>query len=92
MSNPHAETVYHYHYEGEDYSGDRTSFGPYSKGQLVRPKRGKAIVYVDPDNPTDSVYIKRVSKPNIGLMAFVLGVVLAGLFLVGSGLMRIIRD
>ena len=92
VSNPHADIIYHYQYEGKDYSGDRTGFVPYSKGQLVRPRRGKATVYVDPDNPSESVYIKGVSKPNIGAMAFVLGVVLAGLLLVGSGLMRIVRD
>lgn len=92
VDNPHADIVYNYQYEGKDYSGERTGFGPYSKGQLIRPNRGKATVYVNPDNPSDSVYIKGVSKPNVGAMAFALGMALAGLFLVGTGLMNIVRD
>ena len=79
-------------FNGIDYSGDRTGFGPYSKGGLIRPKRGRATVYVNPENPSQSVYIKGVSKPNLGAMAFALALGLAGLFLLALGLKNIIRD
>ena len=92
VSNPHVDVVYRYHFDGVEYVGDRTGFGPYSKGQLVRPRRGKANIYVNPDNPAESVYIKGVSKPNIGAMAFAFGMGLFGALLVGIGLINIVKD
>ena len=73
VSNPHVEVIYHYDYQGVSYSGDRLGFGPCSKGQLERPSRGKATVYVNPSKPADSVYVKGVSKPNLGALAVALG-------------------
>ena len=91
-SNPHVDVVYRYHFDGIEYVGDRTGFGPYSKGQLVRPRRGKANIYVNPDNPAESVYIKGVSKPNLGAMAFAFAMGLFGVLLVGVGLKNIVKD
>lgn len=92
VENPHADIVYNYQYDGKNYSGERTGFGPYSKGQLIRPKKEVATVYVNPDKPSESVYIKGVSKPNLGAMAFSLGLALVGLILVMWGLKNIVRD
>lgn len=91
--NHHVDVVYRYHIEGIEYVGDRTGFGPYSKGQLIRPNRhGKAPIYVNPDNPADSVYIKGISKPNIGAMIFALGMGLLGVIFIGMGLKNMFRD
>ena len=90
VSNPHVNVVYHYAYDGVEYTGDRTGFGPYSKGKLERPRRGKATVYVDPENPADSVYIKGVSLPNLGGLGVAVAMILAGLFFIGSGLKSIL--
>ena len=92
VSNPHVDVVYRYRFDGIEYVGDRTGFGPYSKGQLVRPRRGKANIYVNPDNPAESVYIKGVSKPNIGAMAVAFAMGLFGALLVGMGLINIVKD
>jgi len=92
-SNPHLDLVYHYQIDGVKYVGNRTGFGPYSKGQLERPNRkGKINVYVNPDDPNESVYIKGISKPNLGAMLFALGIGLFGLILSGMGLLNIIKD
>ena len=80
-SNPHYDVLYHYTYEGVEYSGDITGFGPYSKGELKRPRGGRATIYVNPDNPAESVYVKGVSKPNLGFMAFLIAMGLFGLIL-----------
>ena len=89
--NPHVEVLYRYEYDGLTYTGDRTGFGPYSKGQLNRPKRGVAQVYENPEKPSESVYIKGVSKPNLGALAFAIGLGLAGLCLAYLGLRGLIR-
>ena len=90
VSNPHFDVLYHYAYDGVDYSGDITGFGPYNTGQLKRPGRGRrATVYVNPENPSQSVYVKGVSKPNLGFLALGIGMGLVGLFLGFSGLKNV---
>ena len=53
---------------------------------------GKTYIYVNPDNPAESVYIKGVSKPNLGAMAFAFAMGLFGVLLVGMGLKNIVKD
>ena len=47
---------------------------------------------MNPDNPAESVYIKGVSKPNLGAMAFAFDMGLFGVLLVGVGLKNIVKD
>ena len=90
VQNPHIDILYHYSYQGADYSGDVTGFGPYSKGQLKRPNRkGIATVYVNPDDPYQSVYVKGVSKPNLGFLALGIAMGLFGVFMALLGLRNI---
>lgn len=89
VQNPHFDVLYHYSYDGAEYSGDRTGFGPYSKGQLKRPRRGHATVYVNPETPEQSVYVQGVSKPNLGFIAFGIAMGLFGVFLALLGLKNI---
>lgn len=78
-STSYAKVLYTYEYGGETYTGDRTGFGSYHISKVKRPRRGKAEVYVDPEEPSESVYIKGVSKANLGGVAVAIGLVLAGL-------------
>ena len=71
VSNPHALVSYRYEVSDQNYTGERLSFGPYSKGQLIRPRSGRATIYYDPDNPAEAVYIKGVSRSNIYFMGVV---------------------
>ena len=71
VSNPHAHVTYHYDVDGQSYTGERLGFGPYSKGQLIRPRRGRATIYYDPTDPKKSVYIKGISRPNMYFMGVI---------------------
>lgn len=71
VDNPAPIVSYHYDVNGQTYTGERLGFGPYSKGQLVRPRRGRATIYYDPNDPKESVYIKGISKPNMYFMGVV---------------------
>ena len=71
VSNPHVDVTYQYEVDGQSYTGERLGFGPYSKGQLIRPRRGRATIYYDPNDPKESVYIKGISRPNMYLMGVV---------------------
>ena len=86
------KVVYNYQYEGAEYEGDRTGFGPYASRQLERPKRGQATVYVNPQRPSESVYAKGVSKNNLGGLAVGIGFVLAGLYFIAIAVRAIIKD
>ena len=90
VGNPHFDVLYHYTYEGGDYSGDVTGFGPYSHGQLERPKRGHATVYVNPENPSESVYVKGVSKPNLAFLVLGVAMGVFGVFVGMLGLRNIV--
>jgi len=79
VANPHALVSYRYEVSDQNYTGERLSFGPYSKGQLKRPRSGRATIYYDPDNPVEAVYIKGVSRNNIFFMGVVGLVGLIGL-------------
>lgn len=93
VQNPHIDILYHYSYQGADYSGDKTGFGPYSKGQLKPPNRkGIATVYVNPENPTESVYVQGVSKPNLGFIALGIAMGLFGALLALWGLRNLTRN
>lgn len=88
-SNPAFDIIYHYEHDGKRYRGDKTGFGPYSTGQLDRPKRGKITVHYNPNNPSESVYIKGVSKPNLGGLAVSIGMILFGFISLCAALRRI---
>ena len=92
VSNPHVDVVYHYDYQGVSYRGDTLGFGPYSKGQLERPSRGKATVYVNPSKPAESVYVKGVSKPNLGALAVALGLGVFGGFMAFNGIRSLLKE
>lgn len=79
-STSYAKVLYTYEYGGQTYTGDRTGFGSYHISKVKRPRRGKAEVYVDPEEPSESVYIKGVSKANLGGVAVAIGLILAGLW------------
>jgi len=92
IQNPHFDVVYQYNYEDVEYIGDVTGFGPYSKGQLKRPDRhGKITVHVNPSSPEESVYVKGVSKPNIGAMAVAAGLGVVSVLCAFFGLRLIFR-
>lgn len=90
--NPTASVTYHYEVNGQSYTGDRLGFGPYSKGQLIRPRRGKAAVYYNPNDPKESVYIKGISRPNIYFMGVVGVSGLIGLVFLWLGIKRIFKS
>ncbi|MDA8707990.1 DUF3592 domain-containing protein [Hellea sp.] len=79
-STQYIEVLYNYEYEGSAYTGDTTGFGPYTRRTFKRPRRGKSEVYVNPQDPSESVYIQGVSKPNLAGIALAIGLVLAGLW------------
>jgi len=83
--------AYSYNYETIDYTGDRTGFGPYQAGDVDRPRRGKMTVYINPEDPAQSVYIKGTSKNNLGALAVGIGLTLAGLFFAFLSLMAIVK-
>lgn len=89
--NPHFEVTYHYAVDGIEYTGERLGFGPYEKGQLVRPEHGLATVYYDPDNPAESVYLRGVSQPNLYALALSVGLAVFGALLGVWGLWKIYR-
>ena len=92
-STTHVELAYKYHYNGVDYEGHRTGFGPYASGKVTRPSRkGKAAIYINPERPSQSVYVKGVSKNNLGGLAFALGLVFAGLYLAFLTFRAIMKD
>ena len=79
QSNPHFNVVYHFTVDDVAYRGDTLGFGPYSKGQLKRPDRHRnATIHYNPADPTQSVYIKGVSTPNLFFLLFALGLGLLG--------------
>ncbi|MEP2988873.1 MAG: DUF3592 domain-containing protein [Parasphingorhabdus sp.] len=90
-TNPHADVLYHYEHAGRTYTGDSLGFGPYSTGQLIRPKNGMATIYFDPERPSNSVYIKGISQPNLGALALAIGLSIMGLILVVFGIKGIVR-
>ena len=90
-STTYVELAYNYSFGGVDYNGDRTGFGP--PGTIERPKRERvATVYVNPDRPLDSVYVKGVSKNNLGALAVGIGLVLAGLYFLFLALRSLLRQ
>lgn len=76
-SSSQVQILYHYQYDGVEYAGDQTGFGP---TKAERPRRGQATIYVNPQTPSESVYTKGVSKNNLGGLAVGIGLIFAGLF------------
>ena len=78
-STAYVELACEYQFDGVDYTGDRAAFGPAVPGQVERPKRGgTAVIHVNPENPSESVYNNGVSPNNLGGLAFGVGVMLGG--------------
>jgi len=89
-STTYVELAYNYSFNGVDYSGDRTGFGPY--GRIERPNRKRiATVYVNPDSPSESVYVKGISKNNLGALAVGIGLILAGLYFLFLAIRSLLR-
>ena len=79
-STAYVELAYEYQFDGVDYTGDRAAFGHAVPGQVERPKRGgTAVIHVNPENPSESVYNNGVSPNNLGGLAFGVGLMLGGL-------------
>ena len=90
--NPDFLVQYQYVVEGAQYSGDRLSFGPYANGQLIRPDRGQATVYYDPDQPSQSVYIRGVSQANFYALLLAVGLAFAALISGIAGVVRLFKS